>query len=221
MGIDLRMMATIVLGSVAGIGGGIVGNYWLKNDQPQPSVLQAPLPARQTSSHERAPSNAGTGAAERRLATVEQRLMSMDRARSRVPESAPPSATASVDSPQDYAQLRDEAMNQWSARLQQHASEPIDATWSRSAGSSFTDDLQQIAAAQRFQVINTECRSTSCSATVQWPDYGTAVSSYTALLYQQTQIGCAREIVLPEPTNRETPYQASVLYDCTALRQAR
>jgi len=220
MKIDLRMIATLVLGSVAGIGGGIVGNQWLQGGQQQPNVTPPAMLARQAPSAERSSSSPTTGAAER-LASLEQRLMSMDRDRAQAPESAPSSASTSGDVPQDIAQLREAALNHWGARLQQHASEPIDANWSRSASGSFTDDLQQLASAQRFQLINTDCRSSSCSATVQWSDYGTAASNYTALLHQQTQLGCAREMVLPEPTNREAPYQASVLYDCSALRQPK
>jgi len=86
------------------------------------------------------------------------------------------------------------------------------------ACNAFAEDLGRIAEAQSFRVVATQCRTRTCSGTVEWPDYATATAKYAALLYQHTQTNCAKEMVLPEPTNHTGAYQATILYSCDELR---
>lgn len=125
-------------------------------------------------------------------------------------------ASAKVE---DLAQLQQQALDRWSERLQQHASEPIDAAWSRTAALSPSEDLRSAEQQQPFHIIDTQCRSSSCSALVEWPSYHSAADSYAALLHQMTQLNCVRQIVLPQPARRDSAYQANgALRLCGATR---
>ena len=216
MSFTLKDASVIALGALAGILGGMfTGNSGgtvqeraaaqsTANRVAAPSPLTAPTAGRidplETSGQLRAQAKPG-------IAPV-------------APPALPPNQSAQnvgESSAAEYQQHREAALHDWNQRLQQHASEPLDPKWSVSTGNAFATDLGQLAEVQSFRVVNTQCRTRTCSATVEWPDYDTATSKYAALLYQRTQANCAKEIVMPEPANRGTAYQATILYNCEGM----
>lgn len=79
-------------------------------------------------------------------------------------------------------------------------------------------DLGEIAQTSSFELVQTECRTTSCLATMQWPTYGKAQAEWRKLLHHGYQANCSREITLPEPSDETAPYQATLVLDCEGWR---
>lgn len=96
--------------------------------------------------------------------------------------------------------------------------EPVDASWSSATTKLFEEDVSMLGATEQFELVRTQCRTNTCSVTVQWDDYRGALDHYASLLHRDYKVSCTREVVLPEPDRREEPYQATVLFDCTRLR---
>ena len=98
--------------------------------------------------------------------------------------------------------------------------EPIDPSWATETSEMFTVDIDELAVKSNFTAIETECRSTRCSATIEWPTYNDAMQEFTELLHHSYQANCARHTILPEPgeSDLDTPYQATVIFDCAEWR---
>jgi hypothetical protein len=94
----------------------------------------------------------------------------------------------------------------------------VDAAWSGATERQFEHDVSALSSKEEFELLRTQCRSNTCSATVQWDNYGRALDHYSSLLHADYKTACAREVVLPEPDRRDAPHEATVLFDCTELR---
>lgn len=214
-----RMMAiTIVTGLLSGFGGAFL---------VAPLTRTSPTPQRSAVS-ERAnerPQRPGAGELAAWLEDGhEQRLLALEaeaRAGKQEPVPVEPGTQANSGSTglPDLETAREESIRQWDEQLENHAAEPVDPKWAPNTAKAFEDDVLALAQDQHFQLVGTQCKSTTCSVTVQWNDYGNALTHYTSLLHHKYQTGCMREILLPEPENRERPYQATVLYNCAEARK--
>jgi hypothetical protein len=78
--------------------------------------------------------------------------------------------------------------------------------------------VRSLASQSHFEIVDAKCKSKTCSVTVQWTDYGQALSGYASLLHHFYRTSCSQGILLPEPDDRTQPYRATVLYDCAAAR---
>ena len=63
-----------------------------------------------------------------------------------------------------------------------------------------------------------DCRTTTCAIDLEWPSYDAAVQSYSKVLHADLKVNCAREVTLPEPTDRATSYRATVMLNCEDSR---
>jgi hypothetical protein len=120
--------------------------------------------------------------------------------------------------PADPEQARAQTIQRWHEQLQAHEIEPRDAAWANATGPLFEDDLRRLGERERFELVSSQCRTNTCSAIVQWPDYGAALEHYASLLHNPYQIRCARKTLLPEPEHNDAPYRATVLFDCSRTR---
>jgi hypothetical protein len=67
-------------------------------------------------------------------------------------------------------------------------------------------------------MLGAQCKTTTCSAALEWPSYDEAMKSYDALLHGDFRANCARGILLPEPEDRTLPYRGRLLLDCENWR---
>jgi hypothetical protein len=112
------------------------------------------------------------------------------------------------------------ALERWTAALSKHEAELSDPAWSASTGHAFESDLRGLSTENGFRLLTSQCRTTTCSARLEWPDYKSALQGAQKLVHHVYRTNCGTETALPEPpSGRENdPYQVTLLYDCAWLR---
>ncbi len=121
-------------------------------------------------------------------------------------------------SPPALEEVRDRALTAWEDRLQKIEDEPVDASWARQKESALSSGIQALSRAGGFKLVSTQCKTISCAATMEWSDYASAMKSYSVVLHDSQQAKCRRKILLPEPDNKNAPYQATIVLDCSSER---
>ena len=150
-----------------------------------------------------------------RLTTLEHQLARMETGRDDpsellMPEKRPSPLTGVV--------ARAQALARWSSQLAEHAAESTDESWASEAARRFQVDLEQLGEEHGFSLLQTACKTTTCSAALRWPSHHAAVDGFSTLLHASYELGCARRIALPEPEDPDQPYDATILFDCTTAR---
>jgi hypothetical protein len=102
--------------------------------------------------------------------------------------------------------------------IRTHRAQPIDPAWARKTNAMLQSDLTELAASSSFKLIEADCRTTSCIATVEWPSYGKAMVEWRRLLHHGYQANCSREITLPDAQDPQGAYQATIVLDCEKWR---
>jgi hypothetical protein len=169
------------------------------------------------------PSSAGSfhNVPDRRalIEALEQRIAALETA----PDVAQTDAKEVVDEdhrrgselePLSLDDQRDQTIEDWYTRLAVHESETRDPAWAHETSASFDRDLESISAQAGFRFIRSDCKSSTCTATVEFDNYDHALNRFGNLLHHDYEVNCAREVLLPEPTDVETQYHATVLYNC-------
>lgn len=91
--------------------------------------------------------------------------------------------------------------------------ESLDEKWSSRASLAFTQDMDSIsAAAGGLRVIDVDCRTTSCVATVEWPNFEAARKGFTEVLHGRFQNNCEREVTLPNPDDVEATLRTEIVF---------
>lgn len=158
---------------------------------------------------------------ERRLDTVAE---SVSRSRTAFAETAVDDSESTDEEATadafDIEQARAYEIESWEQKKVAFESEPIDRGWAFGASNAFLSDLSAIDEGHSLAVIDAECRTSQCKVVVEWPSYDDAVAGFSQLLHQQYQVNCAKETLLPEPSESEMglPYQMTVLFDCSGAR---
>jgi hypothetical protein len=139
-----------------------------------------------------------------RLAALEQRLAEL--------------ATPAPGGSARHAPTPLESQQRYEAQLQQHAAEPIDPGWSRPTASLIEADVLKQAAGMSFRLERVDCRTTSCTAELEWPSLAEADREYLSLVHFPYRANCSRTVLLPPPSKAEGPLRASMLLDCESWR---
>lgn len=108
----------------------------------------------------------------------------------------------------------------WENKKTVFRQESVDTRWAYSAGDQFQSDIIDLANQKGFSLINSECRTTQCAVVVEWPSFSEAVAGFTSMLHHDYQLNCGRETLLPDPSDKNGPYQVTMLFDCTELRKS-
>ena len=135
------------------------------------------------------------------------------------------------ESPQDESAIYDEqtpeeAMTDeyawWDNLKIQVELENYDSTWAPTAESNFQHDFVSLATEGEFTLVNTDCRTTRCAVTVEFPSYTVATENFSKLLHHQYQTNCARHTMLPKPDRAqgESSYQATFIFECNDSNSA-
>ena len=172
------------------------------DDTARESGTQAP--------ERRAPMSLPVAALEARIAALETQVQPPEPAADAEPEPFPERPTDEEESRQTRA-VRDEQQRAFDA-------EGYDPAWSTTARSEFSQDLEALAQDKNYRVLNVDCKTTLCKATVEWPSYGEVTNTASDLLYADYRNNCTKMVFAPTPTNRADPYQGTVMYDCTSSR---
>jgi hypothetical protein len=101
----------------------------------------------------------------------------------------------------------------------QHAADPVDSNWSPAAEKSLVGALKAFGGELGFTLGPTQCRTTTCRATVSWSDYE-AARKVGRELAERTLPGlpCGQQIWLKEPDDPKAPYSTQLYVDCAAER---
>jgi hypothetical protein len=165
-------------------------------------------------------------AAERAKNPLEQRVRVLEHLASETKntEEAPPPAASARPIP---APASREVIEQGFARkLENQRAEPIDPTWAPKAARSLEQDLRALEQAVdgrtpvKGKLLGVSCATSTCRADFEWSDFETARGEWREFMHASYELGCAREIVLPEPqgTAKGQSYRASMLYECENAR---
>lgn len=98
--------------------------------------------------------------------------------------------------------------------LQAHRAEPTDPLWSDSAESGLREQLASISDGSPAQLVDVDCRSSSCVSTLEWRNYSAAVRDYRRYLMQPYVINCRRSISVPPPEDPSAQYRAHLIMNC-------
>lgn len=203
---------------VLGLVGGVVGVHWAGEDPPEsaPKTARAEKPVQSN--------RGGTDPAlMERLARLE-RIESDNHDAEAVaaqtsPQDAEP-ASRSEESPAPPMLTEDEARaraeEEFDDRIRDHEQRPVDPQWAADATASFNADITSMGKEHGFELLDMDCRTNSCVAEVEWPDHAAATSTWGTLLHGSYGMNCGRGVLLPEPEDTESAFQARVLFECDA-----
>ena len=113
---------------------------------------------------------------------------------------------------------RAELYDAWKEELADHEAEPCDAPWAAEATPIFEEDLEELSQGA-FRTLDVRCRTTTCSASVEFPSFHDATEGFSSLLHHPYRVNCGTKTVLEEPANPDAAYVATVLYDCRHTRE--
>lgn len=102
-----------------------------------------------------------------------------------------------------------------------HRSQPVDPNWGPASAEQVRDDLEASSIAALIDVVDVDCRSTTCLATVEWEDYGVAFRTYRRLLTHHYGVNCRRRMGVPPPADSDGPYRAHLFLDCSDRPETR
>lgn len=134
-----------------------------------------------------------------------------------------PMAAPDSEKPVSPEEAKRMAIAAWEQTQANFLREPVDPAWALNTSEMFRADVGALAHGQGFSVIQSECRTTHCTVMVEWPSFEDAVDGFKTLLHHNYQANCARETLLPDPdpATAGSPYQASIIFDCSEWRQQR
>lgn len=203
---------TVVLAAVAGVLvgvlGAVAGGYlWAgRNAEAARShALRGLEPVKTAQAANIVVERRSSAVEEQRLTALEQRLAEL---------STPTPGGSARPAPTPL-----EAQQRYEARLQQHAAEPVDPEWSRATASLIQADVLERAASMSFRLGRVDCRTTSCTAELEWPSLAEADREHGSLVHFPFRANCSRTVLLPPPAKADGgPLRASLLLDCESWR---
>lgn len=210
--------------AIAGSLAALVGAVLLSRQQPPSPPLivhhetRLPDPA-----SDRQPADSRLSESQaRRLAALETRLRELEEATDAGTAQAttPPEAAAAItpDSGATREQVAQREYDAFRGRVQEHLQESRDPRWSDRAQQALRTDFHDLEHGLGFTMVDVDCRTTSCVATIEWPTYALATQRYTGVLVNPARLNCMRESSLPPPATPNAPYREQVIFDCTSLR---
>lgn len=144
------------------------------------------------------------------LASVEARLSLLETRAGHADAMAPPARH--VPGPAELEKAHEQRHENLVAN---HKRAPVDATWAPSAERRLSTGLGKLAARDGFTVRGVNCRTTTCTADIEWSSYGAAQKTFRSILVEErTELNCKAEVFIPMPSNLEAPYRSTAMYDC-------
>lgn len=209
---------SIAAGAVTGLCSAAAVSWWMgpgdrQGVDPARSAVSPAASARSADS-ERAPMH--PWGRDGRIAALERRI-------SRLAEGAGGRASEAnqVVSVETEPQVPDEAeekhvVDQHLRSIERHKQDAKDPVWAPRASKALRADLHEVADVAGFQLIDVDCRATSCIGVLEWGSFSDAVLVGLPALHHPwaDEVNCTHRIVLPPPEDPELPYQATMVWDC-------
>ncbi len=136
-----------------------------------------------------------------------------------IPVAVPP--PANVDEPPEPIEAQKaRVIEEHRAMLDAHAREPLNRSWARATETTLQTDLGPVAKLKHFDITSVDCRTTTCVATLTFPNYGAANDQWSSVLTARNHAQCSTEITLEDAADPSQPYPMTVVYDCTPQANA-
>ena len=166
--------------------------------------------------------SAASDGTESRLQEIENRLTALQRAPRQLIQPVPATSASSyaarprVSSEESAADHRADH----EAKIANHNQEPVDRAWSSKTEAAFATDLSGLATKMKapFTVDKVDCRSTSCTADISFPNFGGAMKNWRDILSAHYTTNCQKEMFLGNPSPGAGTYQTTVFYNCAQSR---
>jgi hypothetical protein len=101
-----------------------------------------------------------------------------------------------------------------------HNAEPIDVDWGTSTSADFARELGMIQIGEAT-VIGVDCRTSTCLATLEWPDYTQARQAMHPLATGTFSHRCTRTVsMVPPDDDAVGAYRGLMVFDCSEERLA-
>ncbi|MDI3290312.1 hypothetical protein [Polyangium sp. 15x6] len=211
-----RSIFSSILPLIAGALAGAMATVLISRDKT--TNMNTPSSTAPHVSHEpgtiRIPTGANQGTGTSELDDLKKRLAALEKREA-------PSDT-DQESPYQPAALPDP--EEWKAHREKHHREiveaheraPVDSQWAPRARTLLLDELRTMETSDGFSVRNVDCRTNTCTALLEWADYGQAVKGWGSAIEHVYKLNCGREILLPEPPDPGVRYQATMVFTCDA-----
>jgi len=152
------------------------------------------------------------GKAYDNLSAIEDRLQKLE-------EGKAASAAQAEEDPVDEARQQREATEEWTRMERGHDADMQDREWAPSAQRRFEEGLKPVSEELGFKVTAAECKTTTCRATVTFPNYAAARKDGMHVIERvYGGLNCMRRISLDAPQNPNEPYTTKLYLDCADQR---
>jgi hypothetical protein len=131
---------------------------------------------------------------------------------------------ASAKSPEaraklDEAEIRRRVDEAYAGLNQAHERDVADPAWAPAATKQLVGGLTALGERLGFSVGETDCKTTTCRATVTWGDYSSAASTGVQLVERFFPgFNCTQKIRLGAPENPSAAYSTQLFLDCADQR---
>lgn len=210
----LLPVMVVLLGVGSGFVGSLAGQHFLEDDtNVEDNTIASSSIA--LDKEEEIPLNTWLEKSrDRRIEALEEQMTALNE--KGVDEEEAEAVYAPDPSMGDPEAAREQTFERWRESLNAFDSEPLDEEWAQASQASLETDIENLLEIGGFSLLKTECRTGTCSATVEWPSFGIAEQKFANLLHYNYKLPCGVETVLPDPEEEEAgqPYQATILYHC-------
>jgi hypothetical protein len=150
-----------------------------------------------------------------RISALEQRVRELQETRPAPAAGAAAPAAAPPD-PEEFRRALKELYTQLD---QAHERDAPDPGWAPGATTRFVTGLNGLGEKLGFTLGPTDCKTTTCRATVTWGNYAAARATGAQLVEQMfAGLNCTQRINLEEPSAPSAPYTTHLYLDCAELR---
>jgi hypothetical protein len=124
-----------------------------------------------------------------------------------------------TDQAPEFKQRTKEEMREERERMvEYHHEQAVFPDFASDATPRLNEALTAVAAEAHFEVVDTDCRTNSCLATLVWDDYQAAMASMKKTLVVVDGVNCSVGTILPPPEDPTAPYESNVFFDNCELR---
>jgi len=133
----------------------------------------------------------------------------------------PASSTAQASSERSVAELWADAQKRHDDAIAAHWQEPTDDRWAPEMTQTLRRELTELTRKGEFSVVRVDCRSESCVAIIEWPNYQRAMKNWNLVLQVPRSAPCGVEAALQDPIDPKARYQTSVFFKCSVEDRSR
>ncbi|MCY1023800.1 hypothetical protein [Pyxidicoccus sp. MSG2] len=193
----------------------VAGIAWSLGLTPGPTTPSAPAPEPVLAPSPVAPSASADSARirqlEQQVEQLAQRLGSEEAARANVPPPPMP------PTPEEQVQRREAGMEMFEMKVDAYQQERLDAVWADPARKSLETSmgtlLASLPAERRGNLLGVDCRTHSCMATLEFPNFAAAKDQFPRFVEHIYDVPCGRTAVLDDTEDPAAPLKVRVLFD--------